>query len=84
MTKKQIELNAKDISAVEKPVNRARLVKAPEHFISSELIADINANGLDETRRGFLRKGFLSAMGGAAASLAAPMDLQREKGILRS
>lgn len=80
MTKKQIELNAKDIFAVEKPVKRARLVKAPEHSISSELIADINANGLDETRRGFLRKGFLSAMGGAAASLAAPMAFAAGEG----
>ena len=60
MTKKQVELSSQDISAVEKPANRARLVKAPEHFISQELIADINTNGLDETRRSFLRKGFLS------------------------
>jgi len=73
MTKKQIELSVKDISAVEKPANRARLIKAPEHFISQELIADINSNGLDETRRGFLRKGFFSALGTAAAGLAAPM-----------
>ena len=80
MTKKQIELNAKDVSAVEKPANRARLVKAPEHFISQELISDINANGLDETRRGFLRKGFLSAVGGAAAGLAAPMAFAAGEG----
>jgi sulfane dehydrogenase subunit SoxC len=73
MTKKQIELSAKDISAVEKPSNRARLLTAPEHFISQDLITDINANGLDEARRGFLRKGFLSAIGGATAGLAAPL-----------
>ncbi len=76
MSKKQIELCAKDISAVEKPANRARLVKAPEHFISQELIADINANGLDESRLGFLRKGFLSA----AAGLAAPIAFAAGKG----
>ena len=81
MTKKQIELSAEDISAVEKPANRARLVKAPEHFISQELIADINANGLDESRRGFLRKGFLSAVGGAAAGLAAPMAFAAGEGV---
>ena len=80
MTKKQIELSAQDISKVEKPSNRARLVKAPEHFISKELITDINANGLDETRRGFLRKGFMSAVGGAAASLAAPMAFAAGEG----
>jgi hypothetical protein len=44
MTKKQIELSAQDISALEKPANRARLVKAPEHFISQELITDIQGN----------------------------------------
>jgi sulfane dehydrogenase subunit SoxC len=60
MNKKQIEISAQDIGAIEKPNNQARLVKAPEHFISQELIADINANGLDENRRGFLRKGFMS------------------------
>jgi sulfane dehydrogenase subunit SoxC len=80
MTKKQIELSVEDISAVEKPANRARLVKAPEHFISQELIADINANGLDETRRGFLRKGFMSAVGGAAAGLAAPLAFAAGEG----
>ena len=78
MTKKQIELSAQDISAVEKPINRARLVKAPEHFISQELIADINSNGLDETRRGFLRKGFFSALG--AAGLGTPMAFAAGEG----
>ncbi len=80
MTKKQIELSAQDISAIEKPANGVRLVKAPEHFISQELIAEINANGLDETRRGFLRKGFFSALGGAAAGLAAPMAFAAGEG----
>jgi sulfane dehydrogenase subunit SoxC len=47
MTKKHIEISVKDISAIEKSSHRARLVKAPEHFISQELIADINANGLN-------------------------------------
>jgi len=73
MSNKQIELCAEDISAVEKSAHRARLVKAPEHFVSQDLIADINANGIDKTRRGFLRKGFLSAVGGAAAGLTVPM-----------
>ena len=80
MKNKQIELSAVDISAVEKPTNRARLVKAPEHFISQELIADINAKGLDESRRGFLRKGFMSALGGAAAGLTAPLAMAAGEG----
>jgi len=80
MTKKQIEISVQDICAVEKPSNRARLVKAPEHFISQELIADINANGLDENRRGFLRKGFMSALGGATAVLSAPLAMAADEG----
>jgi sulfane dehydrogenase subunit SoxC len=80
MTQKQIELSTQDVSAVEKPANRARLVKAPEHFISQELITDINANGLDETRRGFLRKGFFSALSGATVGLAAPMAFAAGEG----
>jgi len=80
VSNKQIELNREDIYAVEKPASSARLVKAPEHFVSQELIADINANGLDETRRGFLRKGFLSAIGGAAAGLTAPIAFAAGEG----
>jgi len=34
MINKQIELSAEDVFAIEKPANRARLVKAPEHFVS--------------------------------------------------
>ena len=80
MTNKQIEISMQDINAVEKPRDRARLVKAPEHFVSHELIADINANGLDEKRRSFLRKGFMSAVGGAAASLSAPLAMAAVEG----
>ena len=81
MTKKQIEISAKDISAIEKPANQARLVKAPEHFISQELIADINTNGLDEKRRSFLRKGFMSALGGVSAGLVSPIAMQQGRVI---
>ncbi|MDZ4057547.1 MAG: hypothetical protein U1D69_11420, partial [Polynucleobacter sp.] len=71
MSKSQLELNSEDIKYTEKPKGQTRLRKAPEHFISQDFIADVNQNGLDESRRGFLRKGFLSALGGAAG-LAAP------------
>ena len=80
MSKKQLEISAQDIRAIAKPANQARLVKAPEHFISQELIADINANGLDENRRGVLRKGFMSALGGATAGLAAPLTIAAGEG----
>jgi sulfane dehydrogenase subunit SoxC len=76
MNKKQLELNSKDIPYVEKPKGQSRLRKAPEHFISQDFIADVNKNGLDENRRGFLRKGFLSAVGGAASLAAAPAALE--------
>jgi sulfane dehydrogenase subunit SoxC len=72
MNKNQLELNSEDIQYVEKPKGQSRLRKAPEHFISEDFIADVNKNGLDENRRGFLRKGFLSAIGGAAGLAAAP------------
>ena len=61
MTKNQIEISTQDISAIEKPLDRARLVKAPENFLSKDFISEVNANGLDENRRGFLRKSFLTA-----------------------
>jgi sulfane dehydrogenase subunit SoxC len=44
-----------------------RIQRAPENFLQPELIDTINREGLDESRRGFLRKSFLTA----GASLAA-------------
>ncbi len=47
-----------------------RLRRAPESFVASDLAADISAQGMDEARRGFLRKSFAAALatGGAAAA----------------
>jgi len=47
-----------------------RLRRAPENFISNDLAVDITAQGMDEARRGFLRKSFVAALatGGAAAA----------------
>ena len=42
--------------------------KAPENFLSQEAIAQINQHGADETRRGFLRKSFMAALGGVGAA----------------
>ena len=75
MNKNQLELHSEDIPYVEKPKGQSRLRKAPENFISNEFVADVNKNGLDENRRGFLRKGFMSAIGGAAGLAAAPAVL---------
>ena len=80
MTKKQMELSAQDVTAVEKPANRARLVKAPENFVPQDLISDINKNGLNENRRGFLRKGFMTALGGAAVGVGTPLAFAAGEG----
>ncbi len=47
-----------------------RLQKAPENFISKELASEIEASGLDSTRRGFLRKSFMAASVLAASTSA--------------
>lgn len=49
------------------PVKPGRLQKAPENFVSTDLVKDIARHGLDNTRRGFLRSSFELS----AATLAA-------------
>lgn len=55
-----------------------RLLRAPENYLQPELVNEINRAGLDESRRGFMRKSFLAASaslaatGGALAQRAAP------------
>jgi sulfane dehydrogenase subunit SoxC len=44
-----------------------RIVRAPENFIDAELQQQINQHGLDDTRRGFLRKSFVAASAALAA-----------------
>jgi sulfane dehydrogenase subunit SoxC len=53
------------------------LQKAPEGFLSGDLVNDISANGLNEERRGFLRKSFLAAtatLGAASVARAQGAD----------
>ena len=45
----------------------SRIQKAPENFLSQDAIADITQHGTNEERRGFLRKSFVAALGGASA-----------------
>lgn len=49
-----------------------RLKRAPENFLASDFVQDVTANGLDDSRRGFLRKSFLGALaaGAGAAGLS--------------
>ncbi|MDO9219287.1 MAG: sulfite dehydrogenase, partial [Lacisediminimonas sp.] len=44
-----------------------RIVRAPENFIDADLQQQINQHGLDDTRRGFLRKSFVAASAALAA-----------------
>lgn len=44
-----------------------RVVKAPENFVEHSLINDISAHGLNEERRGFLRRSFLAASAAMAS-----------------
>jgi hypothetical protein len=59
-----------------------RLRSAPENFISSELMTDIRQNGLDETRRGFLKKSFLTALGAATSAVAVASEIKGDPAIL--
>jgi sulfane dehydrogenase subunit SoxC len=47
-----------------------RIQRAPENFLQPELIDAINRGGLDESRRGFLRRSFLAAGASLAAGTA--------------
>ncbi len=44
-----------------KSLQAGRLRKAPEGFLPPDLVQGITAHGLDDTRRGFLKKSFLTA-----------------------
>ena len=44
-----------------------RILPAPENFVASDLALEITAKGLNEARRGFLRKGFLAASAAVAS-----------------
>jgi sulfane dehydrogenase subunit SoxC len=60
---------------MDKPSRRfGRLIKAPENFLDQALINDINEQGLDEQRRGFLRRSFLTASAALAAGSALGQD----------
>ena len=67
---------------------RGQIKQAPENFLSQELIADLNENGMDDARRGFLRKGFMAALGcavgvGSSANVLAadgdPVILEKQE-----
>ncbi|WP_417275827.1 sulfite dehydrogenase [Castellaniella sp.] len=44
-----------------------RLQKAPENFVPSDLATEISRKGLDDARRGFLKRSFMAAAAGFAS-----------------
>jgi len=65
---------------VASPTRTGRLQRAPENFVSPELAGDIVRHGLDETRRGFLRKSFQAAGSVLAAGAGAAAWAQQPAG----
>ena len=56
---------------MDKPVRRfGRVIKAPENYVDQALIDEINAKGMSEERRGFLRRSFLAASAAMTAGTA--------------
>ena len=49
---------------------KGRILRAPENFVDSALALDITTNGLNEERRGFLRRSFMAASAALASGTA--------------
>jgi sulfane dehydrogenase subunit SoxC len=47
-----------------------RVIRAPENYIDQELIRDISVEGINDQRRGFIKKSFLAAVGAVTADRA--------------
>ena len=65
--------------SIRKETPAGRLKKAPESFVSPELVHDISRQGLDDARRGFLKASFAAAAaavasGASARAIASPAD----------
>ncbi|WP_027867735.1 sulfite dehydrogenase [Massilia alkalitolerans] len=59
-----------------------RVLKAPENFVERSLINDINEHGLNEERRGFLRRSFLAASAAMASGGALAQAAEGDPNIL--
>lgn len=57
-----------------------RVLRAPEHFVDPGLAQAITRDGLNEERRGFLRKSFLAASAAVGAAAATPALAQVGEG----
>ena len=61
---------------------KGRILRAPENFVDSALALDITTNGLNEERRGFLRKSFMAASAALASSTALAQVADGDPAIL--
>ncbi|MCC6071006.1 sulfite dehydrogenase [Massilia sp. GCM10020059] len=62
---------------------KGRILRAPENFVDSALALDITTNGLNEERRGFLRKSFMAASAALASGTALAQVAGGDPAILK-
>ena len=62
---------------------KGRIQRAPENFVDSALALDITTNGLNEQRRGFLRKSFMAASAAIASTSALAQSSDGDPAILK-
>ncbi|MGZ8287656.1 MAG: sulfite dehydrogenase [Telluria sp.] len=62
---------------------KGRILRAPENFVDSALALDITNNGLNEQRRGFLRKSFMAASAALAGGSALAQVGEGDPAILK-
>ncbi|MBZ2209597.1 sulfite dehydrogenase [Massilia soli] len=62
---------------------KGRVLRAPENFVDSALALDITTNGLNEQRRGFLRRSFMAASAALASGTALAQVADGDPAILK-
>ncbi|HEY0491230.1 MAG TPA: sulfite dehydrogenase [Telluria sp.] len=62
---------------------KGRILRAPENFVDSALALDITTNGLNEQRRGFLRKSFMAASAAMASGTVLAQVADGDPAILK-
>ena len=62
---------------------KGRILRAPENFVDSALALDITTNGLNEQRRGFLRRSFMAASAALASGTALAQIADGDPAILK-
>lgn len=55
------------LSKTDSATSVGQIRRAPENFLPADFTADVSASGLDDSRRGFLRRSFMGALGAGIA-----------------